>query len=94
MLNLPPYPANNATQWNGMTLEEIQMRRALVQARMEIQKFKLAAEVDKYRQGTSLFGGRNSVFSRVAGAFSFAEYALVAFKAFRVLAPMFKRKKR
>ena len=69
MINLPPYPKEEDVQWSGLTLDQIRMRRALVQARMEIQKFKLSAEISSYKQKMPLVGGRSSLLSRVAGGF-------------------------
>lgn len=98
MINLPPFhnsPASpGAPDWAGLTLREIEMRRTLVQARMEIQKFKLAGQLDGIRQSTSRFTNVGSMFSRVAGVFSVAEYAFFAVKAFRFISPLFRRKRR
>lgn len=92
MLNLPPYPKQETPRWKGLTLEEIQMRRLMVQARMEISKFKLSAQIDGVRQKTPLLNGNNkSMLSRVASAFTMAEYVLFAVKIFRTLA-MFRKK--
>ncbi len=93
MISLPPYPERPAQEWPGLTLHEIQMRRALVQARMEIQKFKISAQTNSYREKVSFFGGSNSLFSRISGVISIAEYAFLGIKAFRFFAPFLKRKK-
>lgn len=83
MINLPPFH-NDPTgdDWAGMTLQEIQMRRALVQARMEVQKFKLNMAVERLQNNNPL-GNTNSWLTRVAGAFSWVEYAFMAFKIFK-----------
>ena len=86
MINLPPYPNEPAPDWAGLTLQEIRMRRALVQARMEIQKFKMSAQIDTYKQ-------RAPLFSRITSAFPLAEYGFFAVKAFRMMAPLFRRRK-
>ena len=93
MINLPPYPNDTTPDWPGLTLQEIRMRRTLVQARMERQKFKMAAQIDGYRQKVPFFGGSQSMFSRLAGAFTMAEYGYFAIKAFRLVAPLFRRKR-
>lgn len=93
MINLPPYPQAPDNNWKGLTLDEIRMRRALVQARMEIQKYKLNAQIDTIRERTPLFGGSSSLLSRITGALSFAEYAFLAVKFIRLIAPVFKKKK-
>lgn len=93
MINLPPYPQTPDSDWAGLTLDEIRMRRALVQARMEIQKYKLNAQIEGMRERTPLFGGSSSLFSRLTGALSFAEYAFLAVRLFRMVSPIFKKKK-
>lgn len=94
MINLPPYPKAPENNWKGLTLDEILMRRALVQARMEIQKYKLNGQIEQLRSSSTLLGGGGgSFFSRITSAFSFAEYAFMAVKLFRLLAPVFRKKK-
>ncbi len=94
MINLPPYqqsPEQNA--WKGMTLEEMQMQRALVQARMEIQKYRLNTNLAGLKESTPLLsGGRNSLLGRIAGAFTIVEYISFAVKLVRMVAPIFKKK--
>ena len=99
MINLPPYPKAPDNGWKGLTLDEIRMRRALVQARMEIQKYHLQTHLEGMRERTPLFGGSSSLFSRITssdlvfGALSFAEYAFLAVRLFRMVAPIFRNKK-
>lgn len=93
MINLPPYNKTPDPQWKGLTLDEIRMRRALVQARMEIQKYRLGTQLESVRERTPLFGGSSSLFSRLTGALSFAEYAFLAVRLFRMVAPIFRSKK-
>ena len=93
MINLPPYPNDPDSDWTGLTLREMQMRRALVQARMEIEKFKMSAHIDSYKSRTPFFGGSQSIFSRLTGALTLAEYGYFAIRAFRLVAPMFRRRK-
>ena len=93
MINLPPYPDSLPPDWDGLTLREIQMRRALVQARMEIQKFKMSAHIDSARQRAPFFKGPSSLFNRLSGAFTMAEYAYFALKAYKIVSPFFKKRK-
>lgn len=75
-----------------MTLDEIRMRRLMVQARMEIAKFKLSAQVDGIRQNTPLLNGNGkSMLSRVASAFTLAEYVLFAVKIIRTISLLRKK---
>ena len=88
MINLPPFPNDPADNWAGLTLHEIRLRRTLVQARMEKQKFKLGTQMERCRRGMPL-----GIFSRIASSLSVAEDAILAFKAVRLLRPLFRRKK-
>ena len=92
-LNLPPYPNDPETDWRGLTLREMQMRRTFVQAKMEIEKFKLSAGLDSCRSRVPIFGGSSSLFSRITGAITMAEYGYLALKAVRMLSPLFRRRK-
>ena len=93
MINLPPDPKAPDNGGKGLTLDEIRMRRALVQARMAIQKYHLQTHLEGMRERTPLFGGSSSLFSRITGALSFAEYAFLAVRLFRMVAPIFRNKK-
>ncbi len=96
MISLPPYHSDSPRtdiEWKGLTLDEIRMRRALVQARMEIQKYKMSGIVESVRERSPLFGGESSLFSRLTGAISFAEYAFVAVKLFKLVGSIFRKRK-
>jgi len=93
MINLPPYPNETPSDWKGLTLQQIQMRRTLVQARMEIQKFKMSSQIDRYRRRSPVFCTPDSLFSRLTGALTLAEYGFIAIKAFRFISPLFKGRK-
>ncbi len=85
MLNLPPQPqVTPSAEWRGMTLDEMRMRRTLVQARLQIQKFKLTSQIEAMKAKAPVFGGSNSLLSRLSTAFTFAEYALFAVKVFKL----------
>lgn len=87
-----PYPKTATAQWRGLTLREMQMQRTLVQARIEIQKYKMSAYADGMRQRVDALGG-TGIMSRILGAFSYAEYAMFAFRLVRKAIPLFRRKK-
>ena len=93
MINLPPYPKAPDNGWKGLTLDDIRMRRALVQARMEIQKYHLQTHLEGMRERTPLFGGSSSLFSRITGALSVSDHANLALRLFRMVAPIFRNKK-
>ncbi len=92
MINLPPYPRTE-NDWPGYTLDELRMRRAVVEARMEIQKYKLSAQLSSMREKTPLFGGNGSLFSRITGALSLTEYAFLGIKLFKLVSSIFRKKK-
>lgn len=93
MISLPPYPKTAKPDWGGLTLQEIQMRRTLIAARMQIKKFQMASQLESMKKRTPVFGGSNSLFSRLSGVFTFAEYGVFAFRIFRLLSPVFRRRK-
>lgn len=92
MINLPPFPKTQTPGWKGMTLREIQMRRIVVQTRMEIEKYRMGAGVENLRRKTPFLGSAG-VVGRVAGVFTWAEYAFLAVKVFRWVAPLLRRKR-
>ncbi len=92
MINLPPFPKTQTPGWKGMTLREIQMRRIVVQTRMEIEKYRMGAGVDNVRRKAP-FIGTHGVVGRVAGVFTFAEYAMLAFKIFKWVSPLFRKRR-
>lgn len=92
MINLPPFPKPDVPDWHGLTLREIQMRRIMVQTRMEIEKCRMSAGIDHARQHMPLIGGNgSSVFSRIASAFTFAEYAFMAIRVIRWIVALRKK---
>ena len=92
MINLPPYPTTGDQNWRGLTIREIQMRRVLVQTRMEIEKYRMSTAMDRVKERTPLLGG-SGLLSRFAGTVSIAEYAFMAFKIVRWFVPFFKKKR-
>lgn len=93
MNNLLPYSKTENAEWSGYTLDQIRMRRALVGARMEIQKFKLTSQLTALKEKTPVFGNSSSLFSRITGALSFAEYAVIAIRVFKFTKGLFRKKR-
>lgn len=91
IINLPPYHDNPDPNWAGLTLREIEMRRVMVQARMEIEKYKMANMADVFKNNHPVLSGSN-FFGRIMRAFSFAEYAFLAVKLFKMVRPLFSKK--
>ena len=84
----------NDNQWKGYTLDELRYRRALVGARMEIEKYRLNALTEQYRRMPQRLSGSGSLLGRVLGAFSYAEYAIVGFKLVRGIMKLFRKRRR
>lgn len=103
MKSTSPYPkpqsSSRLPEWRGYTLDEIRYRRVLVGARMEIEKYKLSTYYRDFKERNPFFGGSGEsgrsrgIFSRIMGAFTYTEYAIMAFKLFRRVIPLFRRKK-
>lgn len=86
---------NNGKKWRGMTLEQMKTRRIVVQACMEIYKYQLQETKEQLLGNTkSRFGLGKGLFGRIAGAFSFAEYAFLAVKLYKLVSPLFKKSKK
>lgn len=90
MINLPPYPKHENPNWKGLTLREMQMRRIVVQTRMEIEKYRMSAAMENLRDKTPLIG-QSGILRRLSGMFSIAEYAMMGFKVIKWIVPLFKR---
>ena len=70
---------HNDPQWKGYTLDELRYQRALVSARVEIQKERIVAEVEKIREGAG-FTGSGSIWGRMFSSLSYVEYAILAYR--------------
>lgn len=67
--------------WNGYTYDELMYQRVLVKTRIEIEKYRLGNATESFRRDNALLNG--SLLSRVFGAVSWVEYAVLAFRVFR-----------
>lgn len=85
--------ANNEP-WKGYTLDEIRYRRAIVGARMELEKYRLNTLTEQYRRMPQRLAGSGSLVGRVMGAFSYAEYAILGFKLIRRISKMFRGRRK
>lgn len=84
----------NNNQWKGYTLDELRYRRALVGARIEIEKYRLNALTEQYRNMPQRLTGSGSLVGRVMGAFSYAEYAILGFRLVRRMVKLFRGRRR
>lgn len=77
--------------WNGYTMAELEYKRALTLARMEIQKERLAEDYDRVRMGN--FNLAPSTFTKAMGVMNYLDYAVLAIKTVRRISSIFRRKK-
>lgn len=63
--------------WKGYTLDELRYQRALVAARVEIQKERLVVQSDKLRNAMSSPTG---VWGRIFSSINYVDYAVLAFQ--------------
>ncbi|MDE5567856.1 MAG: hypothetical protein K2J12_05380 [Muribaculaceae bacterium] len=78
--------------WQGYTLEELQYARMIALTRIEIEKSKLMDVAESTRSNLPIIGTASSMGS-VFKSISKLEYIIIAFKLFRKIAPLFKKKK-
>lgn len=80
------------TAWRGYSLDELRYARMVTLARIEIEKAKLYDCAAQTRADLP-FIGSNSSMTAVLRSISILEYFIIAFKLFRRLAPLFRKKK-
>lgn len=80
------------SEWQGYTLEELQYARMIALTRIEIEKSKLADAAETTRSTLPIIGSESPMGS-VFKSISKLEYIIIAFKLFRKIAPLFKKKK-
>lgn len=77
-------------EWNGYTLEELRFRRMLSMAKFELGKASLMSEVQSVTSGRAV---KSSIFSKITGALSYADYAILAFRLGRNALRLFRRRR-
>lgn len=84
-------------QWSGYTLDEIRYRRALILARIEIEKERIgmgAREIYSSKL-TRMPGVRGSgIISRLLSALTMADYAVIGIKLIRKISAIYRSSKR
>lgn len=79
-------------EWNGYTLSQLEYKRALTLARIEMQKEQFATDYSRVRMGN--FSMEPSGFTRALGVMNYLDYAIMAFKVIKKIVPLFRRNKR
>lgn len=83
---------NPSEQWKGMTFDQLAYYRAVALARTQIERRRLAIELDRARRGNILFS--RSTFSRLLELVNFTDMLVVGVKVWRSLAPLFGKRRR
>lgn len=78
--------------WQGYSLEELRYARMVALARVEIEKSKLLDAAEHTRNNLPIVGSSSS-FSSVFKSINKLEYFIIAFKLFRKITPLFRKKK-
>lgn len=91
MKNKHLQPASTHT-WKGYTIEEMRYAKVIALTRTEIEKAKLLDAVESARESLPFVGSSEST-SSVFKSMSFIQYAVIAYKLFRRIAPLFRKKK-
>ncbi len=86
MAQLPPH---DGEKWEGYTLDELRYMRAYTAARLEIARERVVHNASNVSQAfNSPMGGGQNIFTRLLGALSYIDVAVLTFKigksAFRI----------
>lgn len=76
--------------WKGFTLNEMRRERAVALALIEVEKERASIDYERARHGN--FGLPGSIFTRLLGALSYADYLVLGVQLFRRLSPIFSKK--
>lgn len=100
MTDTNPTPNSNVTvtvpdsQWRGLTLEQLRMRRAKALLRREVGKVKIDTVIGNLRTRVSDNGIRGLMFSNKAiGNLKIADYAFLGWKIAQIFFKVRRRKK-
>lgn len=77
--------------WEGYTFDRLAYERAVTLARIEIEKHRLAVDLERTRQGNMILS--RTTFSRLLGLVNFTDMVVVGVKLWRAVSPIFSRKK-
>ena len=91
MNNMPKLPAHDGEQWDGFTIDELRYMRAYTAARLEIARERLvhnASNVSEAFRGP--MGGGQNIFTRLLGALSYVDVAVLTFKIGKSVFRIFK----
>lgn len=84
-------PLAKTDEWRGYTLDELRYRRVMALTRIEIEKSKMIATSTDVRDNLPFIG--RSFLGNFTKSLTVVEYAVLAFKLFRRIAPLFRKKR-
>lgn len=76
-------------RWTGYTLEELRNQRTIVNARIMIERHRLATNVDRLRETFVARSKPASVVSRMFSALTYIDWAVMGITVIRKVAPLF-----
>lgn len=94
LINPDCNPHPNGRPWPGYTLAELRNQRTLTNARIIIERHRLAHSVDLLRDNFTNRTNPVTVVGRLLGALNYIDWAIIGVTMFRKLSPLFRRKKR
>lgn len=83
-------PPHKVEGWQGYSLQQLRYRRAYVIARLELEKDQLANDIRTERASLASPIG---LMSGIGSAFKYLNWGMLAFQAFKILGPLFHKKK-
>ncbi len=80
----------NHPAWKGYDIDELRYQQAYTQARLEIEKERMAASARNIYSSTAMTktGG---IMGRILGSLNYVDYAIIAFRLFRKARGLFRR---
>ncbi len=78
-------------EWPGYDLDRIMYERAVLLARIEVEKERLSFEGERLRHGNVSMS--RSFFSRMLGVVGYADFIVLGLRIWRTISPVFRRKK-
>ncbi len=81
MDTMPQLPPHDAEKWEGYTLDELRYMRAYTAARLEIARERLTHNASGITDVVKApMGGGQNIFTRILGALSYIDVAVLTFK--------------
>lgn len=82
--------AEQAPEWRGYDIDELRYQQAYAQARLEIEKERMAASAQALYSNSAI-SRRGGIVGRVLGSLNYMDYAFLAFKICRKAYTLFHR---